>query len=561
MQTKLNSLAFAALAFLFPTQQETATVSTQAVQRHVKFLASDELKGRRAGTPQADVAARYVASEFLRLGLEPIGEMEENGKSFSQRFEISIPPVPGENSKVEWMDAGQMVGLSAKEVTPLIFSASQIVEGNVYPVTVENIQQGTYPFEFTNPIFTVEIKADFAANPHMARYRQLAMKAKEAGVQGLILWGDIDEKAKKAFEMEGSGSVEIPVVWVSSESKKKIPQRATLQADLKRDKATTRNVIALLPGKEGAKQYVVIGAHYDHLGMGGHDSLSPDQVEIHHGADDNASGTAALIQMANLLAPERGKLERNIVFAAFGAEEEGLLGSMHFVKNPPIPLDQVVAMLNFDMVGRLGDKGKLDLGGVGTSAKLQEIAEKVNKATSTLNVKYSQSPLGGFGGSDHLSFYQKGIPSLFFFTGLHTDYHKPSDTWEKINYEGVLRIAEFGAGVAKEIAGNNDPLPFTKPPEPEKKMSSGGPRAWFGSIPEYGDSNDGVHISGTSSGSPAEKAGMKAGDIITKVGTVEIKTIQDFTYALQTYKPGDVVEVEYIRDKEKKKLSITLGSR
>lgn len=548
---------------LLPAVQVQAPPSQ--VAKHVRFLASEELKGRRAGSTEADIAARYIAAEFLRLGLEPYGDASpagdqmQPGRFFEQTFEISMPPQPGPGTRIEWKKAGESFRIDGAKIRALPFSANATVEGELFQMDEDSILKGTPPRETDGLILLVE-PGEKPANPHGFRFRDLAQAAKGMVAAALLVVGPKDLLA--GIEREGTADVGIPVMWIDPEARKQLPIWAiTLGVEMKRETARTNNVLAFLPGKAGASETVVVGAHYDHLGMGGEHSLSPNEKAIHHGADDNASGTAALLEIARTLAPEKGKLARNVLFAAWGAEEIGLLGSAHFVKNPPLPMESVAVNLNLDMVGRLKE-GKLDVSGVGTSPSFRELVEKANAGGADLKLKLSEGAMGGFGGSDHLSFYQKGIPVMFFFTGLHADYHKPSDTADKVNMEGVERVAELAAAVTKALASSSEKLPFTKPKEPERKMgATSGTRAWFGSIPEYGDSTDGVHISGASAGSPAEKAGLKAGDIIVRFGEVGIANIYDLTSALGKYKPGDTIEVEIQRGKEKLVLSVTLASR
>jgi hypothetical protein len=341
--------------------------------------------------------------------------------------------------------------------------------------------------------------------------------------------------------------------------------RATGTVDLKARRAATRNVIGLLPGADTAKntEFVVVGAHYDHLGLGGPASLDPSPMgKIHHGADDNASGVAAMLELQRRLVLQRGGLGRSILFMAFGAEEIGLLGSSHFVKNPTVALDKVVAMVNLDMVGRMKND-KLDVHGAGTSPVLKPLFEAANKDLGlTLNLIQ-----GGFGPSDHASFYGVQKPVVFAFTGNHADYHRPTDTADKLNVSGTVKVVRFLEPVIAGLSTAAERPPFTAVKEaggPAGSRSAGF-RVYVGGIPDYSEEKNGVLLTGVTPDSPAEKAGLKGGDRIVKFGEKEIRDIYDYTYALQDRKPGEKLVVVVERDengvKVKKSLDLTLGSR
>jgi hypothetical protein len=314
---------------------------------------------------------------------------------------------------------------------------------------------------------------------------------------------------------------------------------------------------------------VVIGAHYDHLGLGGPESLAAKpEGQIHHGADDNASGTTGLLEIARSLASERGKVKRSIMFIAFSGEELGLLGSGAYTKNPVIPLSKTVAMLNMDMIGRLRD-GSLHVGGAGTSPTWKSLLEKLNgSAPPTVsaagNGSGSRFKLGlsedGFGPSDHQSFYVRDVPVLFFFTGTHDDYHKPSDTADKINGQGLMQIAEFVREIAISVANEPQRIAFTKV-KVEQRPTGRGFRVYLGTVPNYSDQSDGMKLDGVRPGSPAEKAGMRAGDIVVKLGKMAIKNVYDYTYALGEMRGGEEIEAVLRRDGKEMTVKITPEKR
>ena len=307
---------------------------------------------------------------------------------------------------------------------------------------------------------------------------------------------------------------------------------------------------------------MIVGAHYDHLGLGGSTSLaSASGPQIHHGADDNASGVAAILEMARDLAARRATLPRSVLFISFAAEELGTLGSLHFTKNPTVPWEAVVAMFNLDMVGRLRES-KLDVQGVGTSPAWKALVESSN-ADARLKLALLD---GGFGPSDHSPFYAAKKPVLFALTGAHADYHKPSDTADKIDAEGIVRVVKFMEPVVAAVAAAPERIAYAE-------VKGGTPagsgsrsfRVWVGGIPDFSEEGKGVKLSGVTGGSPAEKAGLLAGDTIVKFGDKELRNLYDYTYALQGRKPGDKVNlvVQRVVDGKtvEKSLEVTLGSR
>jgi hypothetical protein len=316
-------------------------------------------------------------------------------------------------------------------------------------------------------------------------------------------------------------------------------------------------VLGLLRG-ERREPAVIVGAHYDHLGRGGEGSLAPDeQGQIHNGADDNASGTAAVLEMARLLAAGT-EPAGDVLFALWSGEELGLLGSEHWARAPTLALEGVAANLNLDMVGRAGD-GQLTVLGAGTAAPIEAWLAEAAAATD-LELAINRSGQG-IGGSDHQTFLRREIPAVHLFSGIHSDYHRPSDDVAGFEAEGAARVAEFGARVVLSL--QSAPLEFVAvvPEEGEAERVRGGFEVWFGTVPDYAFEGPGLLLAGTSPGSPAEKAGFLEGDVIRSVGEVEVETIYDFMHALQIYKPGDVVLTRYERDGAPAEVRVTLATR
>lgn len=323
-----------------------------------------------------------------------------------------------------------------------------------------------------------------------------------------------------------------------------------------------RNVVGVLPGRDPVlrNEIVIVGAHYDHLGMGGPGSgaLDPDvRGQVHNGADDNASGTAALIHIAARLAQQPPA--RTIVFIAFSGEELGLLGSAYYVKHPLYPLASTLAMVNMDMVGRLRNK-RLIVYGVETAKEFPAMLDSLNWYAG-FDLKKSGD---GYGPSDQQSFFVAKRPVLHVFTDLHEDYHRMSDDWDKINADGLVRVADFTASVVRALADRTAPLTFVDaaPPDPHAgAVVTPGYGAYLGTIPDMSENPGGVMLSGVRAGSPAEQAGLATGDILVRIGSKSVPDLQAMTDALRSHKAGDDVEVEFIRDGAHKTVRVTLGTR
>ena len=337
------------------------------------------------------------------------------------------------------------------------------------------------------------------------------------------------------------------------------------QTAIERTETEGRNVMAILPGVGWPKsdadaaagkrppepETVVLGAHYDHLGYGGANSAAPGENTVHHGADDNASGTALLVEVARMLKQE-GPFPRTILFVAFSGEERGLLGSAHYTANAAVPLADTAAMVNLDMVGRL-DGNKIVVHGTGTGTGLDAL---VDRFVAARGFEAAKEP-GGFGPSDHSSFYARKIPVLHLFTGSHTDYHRPTDTADKINYDGMVRITRLVADIVRDLA--------TAPERPayievasKQFAGGGGDRPYFGSIPDFGKPGKGYAITGATKDSPAAKGGLKGGDVIVRLGESAVTGLEDFDSALRKHKGGETVPVVVTRDGAEVTLQITL---
>ncbi|HEX5732177.1 MAG TPA: M28 family peptidase [Blastocatellia bacterium] len=571
-----------------------ALVSEERIRKHVEFLASDKLEGRRAGTPAEAEAAKYIAKEFRSYGLEPVA------KNFLQPFTfVSSVKLGAKNSFQMKTPAGARTLKVGEEFMPLAFSSSDPAAGQVvlagYGISAPEHQYDNYAnLDARGKILLIMRGSPDGDNPHgrFAEHtapgleiQQKTLKAREKGARGVVfISAEQDFKQDRLSKLRHDLNflnAAIPAVVITrqvaesllapagttlAEAEKRAKQSAAplalenasieFKTDVVQVNGNSANVVGLLKGSDArlASEYIVIGAHYDHLGLGGAGSLAErEEGEIHHGADDNASGTSAMLELARVLAADRSQLKRSILFMAFGAEEVGLLGSAAYTKNPVVPLASTVAMINMDMVGRL--RNTLSIGGVGTSPAWKPLIEKHN--LERFNLSLGQD---GFGPSDHQSFYVRDIPVLFFFTGSHDDYHKPSDTADKINAEGIRKIAEFVGELATAVATEPERIAFTRV-KVESRPTGRGFRVYLGTVPNYSDQSDGMKLDGVRPGSPAERAGLKAGDLIVKLGSVPIKNVYDYTYALGELKAGEEIAVQIRREGREMTLKLTPDKR
>ena len=577
-------------------QSESGPSATK-LQQHVSYLASDALDGRRTGTAGANDAARYIAGEFARLGLRPAtsGPATRRGSQVMARYLQSFPYVSGvelgKGNQIAFGPTKQALTLS-EEWTPLGFSGSANVTGSLVFVgfgikAAEQNYDDYAGLPVSGNIAVAVPGTPDGDNPHGKFFRYVdvqwkAIAARDAGAKALLVVSGSenfkDERLARLQYDNMAGTVGLPIAVISQQALAKLApeisfaelqklasakQQTTVKpiagpftvvTDVVRKEVPAYNVVGILEGSDpvAKKETIVIGAHYDHLGRGGSGSLAQTAGEIHHGADDNASGTAGMLELARLFTSQRPRPKRTIVFIAFGGEEEGLLGSNYYVNHPISLLTNTVAMINMDMIGRMKDR-KLVIGGVGSAKEWRDI---INKGTADANRSFSLTlNEDGFGPSDHSSFYGKQVPVLFFWTGTHVDYHKPSDTFDKINYADEARILDLVAYIVREVDGTEKRLTYTTA-KTEATPRTGGFRVYLGTIPNYAESNDGLLIDGVRDDSPAAKAGLKAGDRIVKIGTRDIKNVYDYTYALGEMKAGEEYVVEVVRGTDRLSLKI-----
>ena len=571
---------------------------------HVKYLASPERHGRGAGTAGLEKAAKYIADHFKKAGLQPAGE----NRSWWQKFRVTTNAKPGSNNQLSATNGGGKTNLRLNgDYIPLSFSSEGRFSGPVvfagYGITAPDRGYDDYQhldvrdkivlmLRYEPKHFSKDEGGRERRYTHHAHLVSKAINARNHGAKAVLLAnGEPDPKHEDTLLKFGSvagpedagiliaqvkngvanewlkaggksiGDVQRQIQTAAAPASFALPEtlRLNLEIDIERQQATVRNVMGYLPGK--TKEYIIIGAHYDHLGFGNESSLAPSQIgQVHHGADDNASGTAGLLELARLLYATRDELTRGVLFMAFAGEEIGLLGSSHWANHPTLPLENAVAMLNMDMIGRVNGS-KLYIGGTGTGSTFEAALKEITRPYK-FQIDYSAD---GYSASDHTSFAAKSIPVLFFFSGLHGDYHKPSDTWDKISGPASAEVVNLVADVAAHLTTDAARPQFVKVQAPAHGSlpsgSGGGYGPYFGSVPDFAPVPNGVKFSDVREGSPAAKAGLKAGDILVGFGDKPVKNLYDFTFALRNSKAGDVVKVKYLRDGQEMMAEVTLEQR
>lgn len=531
-------------------------------------------------TPQnSTISAAQPPSRSVAAGLTTTASVETpTGASSGAGAKLKPSRASIAQAKLTWK--------LGEDYIPLSFSEDSAVSGTLvfvgYGISAKELNYDDYEGINVQGKIVIALRGTpDGQNPHgsfqkFAPLRSKALTAREHGAAALIVVNSSAESVSAngsdelpALRLDRTGNSGIAAIQVRANAinallpadtplgaleqriltQKKpasfeIPSAVmTLSTDLEHTTMPTANVMGIVRGIDStlAGQYILIGAHCDHLGMGEENSLyTGKEPRIHYGADDNASGTAGMLELAAHIA--RKPLRRSVVFVAFNAEESGLLGSQWYCKYPRLPLERCAVMLNMDMIGRM--KGTaLSVHGTGTSSRWNALVDSLG-ALHRFTISKSAD---GFGPSDHASFYSKNVPVLFLFTGIHDDYHRPSDTWDKINYPGQTRVIHFAEDLIRTI----DQLP-TKPDfikvQNSQIQRSTGFRVYVGTIPDYNDHPKGMKISGVREGSPAQKAGLQEGDVITALGSSRIKNVYDYTYALGTFKPGDTTTVTFLRE-------------
>jgi hypothetical protein len=567
----------------------TREIKPDELRDHIKFLSSDSLKGRQTGTAGDSLAAYYIKDQLSRAGLKPL-----SGDGF-QRYKVADKVIAGEKNFLSIV--GRKLEVSAGFM-PFSFSGSSELEAEVifagYGFNIKNdsLQWNDYEKIDVKGKWVLILRGDPEPNKSVSGFipynsdRDKALLAKDMGASGVLLVSGPINDQEDSFEPLSTEafSVELPVLRIKRNIADIILAKTnTTVADLEKrinmtkkpsgfstgtnvyagseiivKKSGTRNVIMLLPGEDAKlkNEYLIIGGHFDHLGMGGPSSRARDTVAVHHGADDNASGVGEMIELAEKFSLTSGSHKRSMIFAAFSGEELGLLGSKYFAENPLIDLKKVNAMINLDMVGRLRDSSTLQIGGAGTAEGLKDLVKSLSD-TGIIMLTITDE---GSGPSDHSSFYVKNVPVLFFSTGAHLDYHTPRDTWDKINYPGMVKVSDLVFNIAEKLANDTARLKFRETgsngainPAMRRKGVT------LGIMPDVaGIVKNGCRADIVFPGRPAALGGMKKGDIITSINGKSINNIQDYTVRLGELKKGETISVEVLRNGKKEVLLIQL---
>jgi Tol biopolymer transport system component len=618
----------AALALEPDTTRLSPEITVDDLRSHVTRLASDALEGRKTGEAGARKAAEYLAAQLKSLGLDGIHPTNSSIRNpYFDEFDFTAGVNIRKDQTLLSIKNGtsQPIALTAeKDFSPLSFSSNGKFEGPIvfagYGLSVPGKGGEGYDsyanLDVTNKIVLVLRYVPEEVSPErrqqLNRYAALrykAMIARERGAKAiLVVTGPNSPNAGKLIPLSSDGSLsgsEILAASITSEAATKILGASgrtlkDLQTALDQEnphaqsinqitntitsvsialdhvKKTDRNVVGIIPGT--TREYVMIGAHYDHLGFGeegGSREHADEQGQIHNGADDNASGVSAVLELAAYLnasaarPPRLGSRallpdpistlaqnKRSIIVAFWSGEEMGLLGSSHFAEHTPVPLSNIVAYVNFDMVGRLRTN-RLTLQGTGSSTNWTRLIERRN-ILGGFNLTLTEDP---YLPSDTTAFYPKGIPVLAFFTGSHDDYHRPTDDSEKLDYEGLERITKFANLITADLVNGESRPQYAKVERTSAPGARDSLRAYLGTVPDYATEVKGVKLSGVRGGSPAEKAGIKGGDIITDFAGQKIANIYDYTYALDAVKIGQPVKIKVLREDKPVEITVTPEAR
>jgi len=572
----------------------SAEIMTYEILEHIKYLSSDKLEGRFPGSEGSKKAIKYISKNWEAQGVLPAGT-----KKYEQPFSYISKVSLGNRNILRVRNSKSRYKIK-KDFIPIGWSGNGNIDDKVVFVG--------YGFDIDdslswNDYINVNVKNKWVLmflngpdgnSPHSpyGYHKKLYNKviaARDRGVGG-ILFMEREEKENNKLKplvyRQSASSAGLPIIQIThavanniindkdktvANLRSKIDQelasfsfeldrKVSARVNLKFEKETATNVVGFIEGSDPIlnKEYIIIGAHYDHLGYGGHmsGSLNPDSMQIHNGADDNASGIAGILELSHKLMTNKKLLGRSIIAICFDAEEKGLLGSKFYTQTPTKDLEQTAIMINMDMIGRLNEK-PITVGGVGSAKTFSETIEVVQK-NHTLKIDKNISGMD-FGRSDHASFYREDIPVLFFFTGAHQDYHKPSDDWDKIDYQGEKEILNFVYDLIVQLSTNKEKPIFTEITNDNSDNQSPSFNVTLGVIPSYGSQKIGMEIDGISrKNGPADKAGMKKGDIIIEINNKKIRNIYDYMARLAELNSGDKIIVKIIRNKIEMELILDL---
>lgn len=544
----MRNLLLAALAATATTASAQLLSDAEALDQmrfDVQYLASDLLEGREAGTKGEELAVDYIKAKFGNVGLMPYGD----AATYVQSFTFAADPVRG---PMNTLQLGRKKLKLDEQWFPMGCSGSMGARGKVlklgYGIVAPELNYADYPdtLDLKDRIVAFSVSSPDGIHPHskyLAHHdlQARAQRAAERGASAVIFYND--DPTAPSPEGRLSAKVKplgIPVLFLNGDLYEELVidnNPCAVSIDIVREERTAYNVVGMIDN--GAPNVVVIGAHLDHLGWGDEGSLHRGERAIHNGADDNASGIAVMLQLARDIMEMDHARANDYLFIAFSGEEKGLYGSNYWAKHPTVPISELNYMINLDMVGRLDSAGAIGINGVGTSPAWDEVNRIL---VGNLKVKTTTS---GIGPSDHTSFYLQGVPAIHFFTGTHADYHKPTDDEEKINYPGMLRVARF---IESLIATLNDDgkLAFTRTEEVNTEDT---PRfkVTLGVVPDYLYDGKGMRIDGITDGKPAANAMLKVGDVVVKLGAIEVNDMMGYMKALAQFNKGDKATVKVLR--------------
>jgi len=574
-------IAINLLLFYKSISQNLYEITEENIKSHISFLASDKLEGRKPGTVTDSLSADYIYNQFKNA------DMSFFKNEHYQKFEVISGVTFG--SKDCKLD-GQALKFNDEYFThynsPNIKLNSEIIFAS-YGIETENKDIDNYNNIDVKDKWVMLVNgfpenySNDSKQSNLAGINTKIIKAKDKGAAGVIIISTEKNPLHNKYQygltyglpliivtektadliLKKSGNKITKIIKNLSKNKKveAFNTKTILNANIEviTHKVKTQNIIGYIEGSDEKlkEQFIVIGAHFDHLGFGGEESTSrmPDTIAIHNGADDNASGTAGVIELAKKIGANKSKFKRSIIVCAFSAEELGLLGSKYFVNNLPVEKDSIVFMANFDMIGRYGETLQLLCA---SSAKELDSLIKISHTDTTLKIKPSLSISGG---SDHSSFYYENIPCVFFFTGMHSDYHTPLDDIEKINFAGEKKILDYGYNLLKTIDSSSDRLTYVKSSSKEEGSSRNNMKVTLGIMPDFTSSeNNGLLVGGVTKDGPAEKGGILKGDIIKAINGKKIENIYDYMTRLGELKAGQKISVEVLRKAENITLKVQL---
>ena len=535
-------------------QRLSDTEAREQMKYDVQYLASDRLEGREAGTPGERLAADYISDKFGNIGLMPYGD----SATYRQAFPFTAVPKLGERNTLQ---LGRKKLKQGQDYFPLAFSASGEARGKIlkclYGISAPDLGYDDFGGEAVEGrVVALSVSSPDGIHPH-SKYlayhglRDRVDKAIALGAVAVIFYNDDPTaEAPEPYFSERIDACAIPVIFLVGDLYEEMildNSPCALATDIIRETRTGYNLVGLLDN--GKENVVVIGAHYDHLGYGDEGSLHRGEPAIHNGADDNASGVAAMLQLARDLAETDEARANDYLFIAFSGEEKGLFGSNYWTKHPSVPIAELNYMINLDMVGRLDTSGAIGINGVGTSPAWKEL-EHVQ--AGDLKVKTTES---GVGPSDHTSFYLNDVPAVHFFTGTHGDYHKPSDDEEKVNYDGMLRVVRYIEALVLSL-NDNGKLEFQRTQDAD---STSTPRftVTLGVVPDYMYTGRGMRIDGVTDGKPAAQAGIQEGDVVIRMGAIEVTDMMAYMKALSQFKKGDTAIVKVLRKETEMDVEVT----